>query len=83
MCCGRNRKGPQYNAPHRVTTAPAPASAGAQFGSMFRYLGRTALTVVGPITGTRYRFDQPGSQQRVDLRDSPALLRVPVLKSVG
>jgi hypothetical protein len=83
MCCGRNQKKFLYNAPNHVTTLPTPGNAGFQSGSTFQYLGRTALTVVGPITGARYRFDRPGSQLRVDPRDRPALLRVPVLKPVG
>jgi|HubBroStandDraft_5_1064220.scaffolds.fasta_scaffold02591_5 hypothetical protein len=83
MCCGRNQKQIQYNAPNGVTTTPIPGNSGFQSGSTLQYLGRTALTVVGPITGARYRFDRPGSQLRVDPRDRPALLRVPVLKPVG
>jgi hypothetical protein len=82
MCCGRNPKALQYN-PNRAAAFPPPGNTGSQFGSVFQYLGRTALTVVGPVTGARYRFEHPGSQHRVDPRDRPGLLRVPVLKAVG
>jgi hypothetical protein len=82
MCCGRNPKASQYFSPQRVQ-APAPANTELQSGSRFQYLGKTGLTVVGPTTGARYRFDQPGSQLRVDPRDCPAFLRIPVLKPVA
>jgi hypothetical protein len=81
MCCGRNQKSLQYNAPNRV--AAFPASENTRLGSMFQYLGKTALTVVGPITGARYRFERPGSQLSVNPRDRAGLLRVPVLKALG
>jgi hypothetical protein len=58
-------------------------SSGFQTGPMFEYVGRTALTVVGPITGVRYRFDRTGSRMRVDLRDRQGLAQVPVLRLVG
>ncbi len=50
---------------------------------MFQYLGKTALTVVGPVTGARYRFERPGSQLFVNPRDRAGLSRVPVLKALG
>jgi len=82
MCCGRNAKALQYS-PHRIAAFPVQGNIASQSGSVFQYLGRTALTVVGPITGARYRFERPGSQRHVDPRDRPGLLRVPVLKAVG
>jgi hypothetical protein len=45
----------------------------------FRYTGATALTVVGPITGRRYRFIAPGAVLEVDSRDAPSLATVPHL----
>ena len=82
MCCGRNPKTLQYNRNH-IPSFPAPGNTGSHLGSVFQYLGRTALTVIGPITGARYRFEKPGSQLHVDPRDRPGLLRLPVLKPVG
>jgi hypothetical protein len=58
-------------------------SFGFQSGPEFEYTGATALTVVGPITGARYRFSRHGSRVHVDPRDSGALARVPVLRSVS
>jgi hypothetical protein len=47
---------------------------------MFEYVGPTALTVYGPLTGVRYRFDQPGARLTVDARDATTLAAVPNLK---
>lgn len=46
----------------------------------FIYTGHSALTVTGTVTGSRYRFNNPGAQQPVDFRDAPSMLMVPVLK---
>lgn len=46
----------------------------------FEYFGRTAMTVLGPITGQRYRFGAPGARVVVDARDAPSLLGVPNLR---
>ncbi|HYV46526.1 MAG TPA: hypothetical protein VFA20_16790 [Myxococcaceae bacterium] len=45
----------------------------------FRYTGAAAFTVVGPITGRRYRFIAPGAVLEVDSRDAPSLATVPRL----
>ena len=47
---------------------------------MFEYVGNTGMTVVGPATGKRYRFDRPGARLEVDLRDRRALAGVPHLR---
>ena len=46
----------------------------------FRYVGKTGLTVIGPISGIRYRFIGHGSILSVDPRDCRALVNVPNLK---
>ena len=48
----------------------------------FEYIGRTALTAIGPVTGRRYRFGVPGARVTVDLRDRPALASVPHLRQL-
>ena len=73
MCCGRNK-------PISATPRPQPPARGTE---MFTYLGRTALTVTGPATGTVYRFAAPGARLRVDARDATALRKVPVLRAGG
>jgi hypothetical protein len=74
MCCGRAR--PSFR-PGGIVDAPAMA------GAVFEYVGRTALTVTGPATGVVYRFAAPGARQKVDPRDRPALMKVPILRMVA
>lgn len=50
---------------------------------MFEYTGQTALTVTGPYSGMRYRFNAPGSRLRVDFRDVPALSSIRVLRALN
>ena len=82
MCCGKSRTGNQYTIANRVSAAQASVSVGLQSGPLFEYTGATALTVTGPITGARYRFNRHGSRLHVDPSDSAALSRVPVLRPV-
>lgn len=72
MCCGRMR----------AISASPRLEPPARNGVVFTYLGRTALTVTGPATGTIYRFVTPGAHLRIDPRDAPALQRVAVLRAV-
>ena len=51
--------------------------------SYFQYLGKTKLTLIGPRTGRRYRFDCPGAVVAVDSRDGHALTAVSVLRQVS
>lgn len=83
MCCGRNRVRSRVNPIHTSVSQPRPAASGSMAGPTFEYVGRTALTVFGPITGAPYRFQGPGSRLQVHSRDQRALLNVPVLKFVG
>jgi len=46
----------------------------------FEYVGATAMTVQGPLTGRVYRFAAPGSQLSVDPRDAASLGAVPRLR---
>ena len=71
MCCGRPRRATTFSAPPRVD------------GTLFEYIGRTALTVAGPGSGATYRFAMPGARLRIDPRDQAAFARVPVLKRLG
>jgi hypothetical protein len=48
----------------------------------FQYIGKTGLTVVGPRTRKRYRFDGPGVVVTVDPRDQRALAAVSILRQV-
>ena len=46
----------------------------------FQYTGKTGLTVIGPFSQRRYRFNKPAEVLEVDRRDAPGLAAVPHLK---
>jgi hypothetical protein len=46
----------------------------------FQYIGKTALTAMGPVSGRQYRFSYPGAIVEVDPRDREALSTVPNLR---
>lgn len=48
----------------------------------FQYVGKTGLTVIGPKTRKRYRFDNHGAVVAADPRDKRALAAVPTLREV-
>jgi hypothetical protein len=74
MCCGRPRPSPPLGG--RRETIPAS-------GAIVEYVGRTALTATGPVTGRLYRFAASGARLKVDARDLPALAKVAVLRRIG
>lgn len=61
---------------------PSPRPVRQQAAVSFEYVGASAMMVVGPITGQRYRFGHPGAAQEVDLRDAPSMMAVPNLRRV-
>lgn len=78
-CCGKARAAAGYpdvnvtpyeNQPSRREVA-------------FENIGRTGLTVRGPITGAVYRFAKPGSKVFVSAKDSSALQAVPNLRRLA
>jgi hypothetical protein len=81
-CCGR--QGAQFQGTGQVP----PRGTGRQRQGLprpevrFEYVGTTGLTVKGPVTGKRYRFDNPGSRLLVDPRDAPSMAAVPHLRRV-
>ncbi|MBO9617777.1 MAG: hypothetical protein J7539_01970 [Niabella sp.] len=48
----------------------------------FEYMGKTSLVVTGGITGKRYYFSHPNQVQKIDYRDAPGMMAVPLLKKV-
>ena len=79
-CCGRQREqfqGTSQPPPRIINRQPLP-----QPEIRFEYVGATGLTVVGPVTGKRYRFDNPGSRVSVDPRDAPSMAAVPHLRRI-
>jgi hypothetical protein len=84
-CCGRNRLAGGSPPPRIATTTNGESARPPvrQTSVFFEYVGRTGLTVVGPVSGRRYRFDTPGSRQPVDPADKPSLAAVPLLRQVA
>jgi len=80
VCCGAKRAQAGTNYRAQPLSALRPAVNSAPSPVVFEYTGKTALTVVSPVTGIRYRFDGPGAQQTVDPRDHGTLLYVPNLR---
>lgn len=87
MCCGKNRTGMSETRVASAANRAVPASAAVvtrQLSSVayFEYTGKTALTVVGPVSGMRYRFTTSCSRVAVDLRDRRYFAAVPNLVQV-
>ena len=82
MCnCGKKRT--EYNQQTNVAAShvKTPMTHMQQTtNSVFEYIGKTALTVIGNITGRRYRFNRPGDLQSIDPRDAAGMQAVPVLR---
>ncbi len=88
MCCGKNRTAvsqTRVSAPPNNAAQTSPAFAIKQRSSVayFEYIGKSAMTVMGPISGMTYRFPAPGSRAAVDLRDHRHVAAVPNLVQVG
>ncbi len=75
-----NQAIPNRTAANRIAVSTAPINTVS--GATFEYMGKTAVTVVGPITGASYRFERTGSRLRVDSRDRAGLVQVPVLRAL-
>lgn len=75
-CCGkaRGQAGIQVSAPN---AAVKPHTV------VFEYIGRTAVRVLGRVSGIQYRFEHPGVRLIVDERDRASLDALPMLKQVG
>jgi hypothetical protein len=85
-CCGGLRAkaaNPLGQATQGGTSGPSPvAQPTARDVAYFQYVGSTALTVFGSVSGTRYRFTAPGVTLAVDSRDRASVAEVPHLRQV-
>lgn len=72
-CCGGKRREVVIGSPggERGATVEVPETVA------FVYEGRTSMTIIGPITRSRYRFGSPGAKVSIDARDAPFLAGVP------
>jgi len=87
-CCGKNRE--RYMTRTQGGTGE-PVSQGNGFRRLraeapvtvvFQYVGRSGLTVRGPFSGKRYRFDSHGARVAIDARDAASMAAVPNLEKV-
>ena len=79
MCCGQGRRVAASGKMAAPMRKPAPATSGA----LYEYTGKTGMTVLGPISGARYRFDRPGARLQIDGRDVLSIRSLPNLRRVG
>lgn len=78
-CCNGKRR--QWTSAPAIQTAPASVNAMPALQPVgFEYLGEAGISVVGPITRTRYRFNMRGTRIEVDRRDAAYLAGVPDLR---
>jgi hypothetical protein len=85
-CCGKAVPQIQRTTANRNTSSARnsalPAQPTAIKSAYFRYVGKTGLTVTGPVSATLYRFQANGASLAVDPRDAASLSRVPNLRLV-
>jgi hypothetical protein len=82
MCCGRNAFSTQ-DSPSRATAVSSTISAtgnASPAATCFEYTGKTALTVVSPLTGKKYRFRHPGECLEIEVQDQFWIPFVPNLR---
>jgi hypothetical protein len=80
-CCGQQRNALRSaSAGETASSFPFATPANTYVPAEFEYTGATALTVIGPLTGRRYRFARTGARATVDGRDAYGLATVPVLR---
>lgn len=72
----------EYSQSSAANVQPAPVNTPSRTTPFvpFAYVGKTALTVIGNVTGRQYRFNHPGARQAIDYRDVPGIKGIPVLK---
>ncbi len=78
-CCGKFRAQASVDA---AATTMTQSSRGLHGTVVFKYVGRTRLTVTGPATLTTYVFEGPGAEIAVDSRDSSAIGTIFALRRV-
>lgn len=78
MCnCNQNQiESSQHSENHETSYSSQRANA------IFKYIGNTALTLIGGYTNRRYRFEKPGDVQMIDYKDITGILHIPVLVKV-
>jgi hypothetical protein len=78
-CCGHQREALRSGV-SPPALPPLPLQGQTRISVHFRYVGNTALTIHGPVSGKSYRFAAPGAEMEVDGRDASGFNTVPVLE---
>jgi hypothetical protein len=86
-CCGKQRiqfrqSGMTSNPNRSLRQRSQDSNTNLRYSIRFEYTGKTSMTVIGGVSGTRYRFERPGMQIIIDPRDRISLSMVPNLKEV-
>lgn len=83
-CCGRGRPMVQAHPlpPRAPALAPEPTVT-MRPTVAFVYTGTSRLVAEGPFTRRRYRFDAPGAEVAVDVRDAASFAAIPSLRRVA
>jgi hypothetical protein len=84
-CCGQRRAQQRNMSSAFVHELVAPRASASRFPmgrAYFEYVGQTAITAVGSVTGRQYRFATLGVSVVVDARDRWSLARVPLLREI-
>ena len=81
-CCGNKRATVSYRTGPTNRQGGEGAPSGRYAHAFFQYLGQTALTVTGPVSGNPYRFSRPGAIVAVDPRDMRSLMGLAQIRLV-
>jgi hypothetical protein len=79
-CCGQGRGKVAING---KLSGPAQRTGPVSSAVLYQYTGATGMTVIGPISGARYRFDQPGAKVQIDRRDISSMAGLPNLSRLS
>jgi hypothetical protein len=79
-CCGQRRA--MVGTGGLTAESPRHKRLGSNF-ALYEYVGSTAMTVTGSISGLKYRFGQPGAKVQVDRRDILSIVGLPNLRRVA
>jgi hypothetical protein len=77
-CCGQSRT--SFRTGRRFSSGAGGGLENASAIATFEYTGSSGMTVVGPISGVKYRFAAPGSRVQIHWRDVPSMEGVPNLR---
>jgi hypothetical protein len=78
-CCGQ-RRGMVAGTGRVVESKQMPRRP--SHAALYEYTGATGMTVIGPISGSKYRFGQPGAKVQIDPRDIASMAGLPNLRRI-